>query len=220
MLDETVKYNTLTGFNRDELMRGHKLVYSEGAGKLIVCGGQREDEFGGNWIDSDSIWLCDITRSFQVKGYNWRELSCKLPYGGKTFGIICAYGSIIIIMYLRDEENKDIYCLDLLEQEKDYKFIKSDQVFPVEGDCEYTDVITTDDDMVHCMYFSIYGHCRLSLYHIIPNEMKNKYKLRYIKSVYGFIRQKIDQTLLNKIPDSVITGISKYLSELCCSYVL
>ena len=35
-------------------------------------------------------------------------------------------------------------------------FIKSDVVFPFEGDCEYTDLVITNQDTVHCMYFCLW----------------------------------------------------------------
>ena len=213
-LDETTKYTKLKGFDRDELMRGHKMTYSEGTGKLIVCGGQKQDEYGDHWMDSDSIWICDVDRRCQIGGYLWRELHCKLPFGGKTFGAVVGFGAILVVIYLRDSEKKEIHCLDLTEKESEYKLVKSDRKFPFDGDCEYTDVIKTDNEMVHCMYFGLYGHCRLSLSKIIPNAIKKRHKRRNRFAVSGFIRNQIELALCRKTPRTIINAISKYMSDL------
>jgi len=218
LLDAERKYVVLRGFDRDELMRGYKMCYNAAVRKLLVCGGQKQDEYGESWIDADHVWLCDVVSARQMRtGYNWRRLRLRLPYGGKTFAVVSVFGSIVVLIYLRDNERKEIYCLDLLQKnEQEYKFVKSTQTFPFEGDCEYTDVVVTTQSNIHCMDFSnTVGHCVLNAAHIIPAEMKLKYKRRFETMAVGFCRRNVEQKIFEKLSENVQRAIAVYLCQLC-----
>ena len=166
-------------------------------------------------MDSDSIWICDVHRRHQIMGYNWRESACRLPFGGKTFSVVIAFGTILVLFYLRENEGKGVYCLDLMDREEHYQFVESHRKFPFPGDCQYTDAVTVGHDVVHFMDFGQFGHCRVSLIHFIPRSLRRKYKIRHRLTASGYLRNYMcDESVFQYTPDCVIKGISKYLSAL------
>lgn len=150
-------------------------------------------------------------------GYNWREIKCRLPFGGKVFSVVVAFGSILVVIYLRENEQKKIFCLDLMNREENYQFIESNQKFPFKGDCTFTDAVVTgdEDEMVHLMDFGTFGHCRASMIHLIGSVLRKRYKIRHRLCVSGYLRTKMDlESLFQYSPDGLIRGISKYVSVL------
>ena len=175
---------------KKEKISSPKLLYIESRKQLFLLGGYQNDK----------ILYCDISQNSIRKDYEWKLHKLKLPYTPQflsNYDVLLGLQNIIFLFYFPGSIDSSIWCMDIIR----YKWHKSKLTIP---DCfNFIDsiyVLKGKDNFVHIVDFEKGHHFMISLYDLIPSDLKKIYSNYYKPLIIGYIKQMEHKHIIPTIP--------------------
>eukprot|EP01084_Bolivina_argentea_P240191 403582_1 len=174
--------------------------------KLLLIGGEYYN-IGDGDNTSKNIWCLDM----ETVNMRPKLLDVKLVEGMKYYRYIPIIGFGSILFIFRVGYDQDIMCLDTMISHKWYKsnvkMIKfSSFSFAVKTANNNVHFLKCDD-ILHDAY-----HFKISLYDVVPCELRKLYEIHYEQLVSGYIRLNIEELCAMLIPNSLKDLVAQYYS--------
>eukprot|EP01084_Bolivina_argentea_P104301 186769_1 len=150
----------LNGINDTLYLKNFGLIYIAFQKRLMIFGGSYS-----NWCVSrnngNEIWFFDLCARDNYEN-EWKLYCEKLPYESTDFTSIVAYDYIIFVLYFKRNENKEIWCLDLIH----CKWYKSKKIYPLKYAEHVTKTNRNNGHFIYCGDMAF--HVKIDLFHLIP----------------------------------------------------
>ena len=166
-----------------------KSIYISSLNELLLFG-IGYSQFPGYKNSIEDIWSCDFNNENEWKVMNW-----KMPRKYDWYDIVNIYDTIIIAVY---SEFVEIWILDLLNEHNEW--ILCDKTLPsiYEGHSCMLTINTNihlfgiteddDDEGEEEKLLKQSKHFMISIKNVLPKGIYNKYRLRYLDLVNGYIK--------------------------------